>query len=161
MSDLEVKARKLKKNLDIISSHFHLIISSRAGILLSLQEMKVIKFLGETESCIMREISEHFNVALSTTTNVVDKLEEKGFVRRERIEEDRRIVKVFLTPAGQKIFQQCLEDFLKMSRCMLMALSETEQDVYLSLIEKIATGGRQYFEASKPEQTVKDRLESN
>lgn len=161
MIDLETKAQRLKKNLDIIASHFQGVISSRAGIALSLQEMKLIKFIGEAESCIMREISEYFNVALSTTTNVVDKLEEKGFVRRERIEEDRRIVKVYLADEGQKIFRQCVEDFLKLSRCMLMALSEAEQDVYLSLIEKIATGGKQYFAAEKPEPAAEESLKTN
>lgn len=156
MADLETKAQRLKKNLDIIASHFQGIISSRTGITLSLQEMKVIKFVGETNSCIMREISEYLRVALSTTTNVVDKLEEKGFVRRERIEEDRRIIKVFLTDDGQKIFQQCVEDFLKLSRSMLLSLSETEQDVYLSLIEKIARGGKQYFAANEAEEITKN-----
>ncbi len=155
MTDLETKAQRLKKNLDIIASHFQGIISSRAGVTLSLQEIKVIKFVGEIDSCIMREISEYFRVALSTTTNVVDKLEEKGFVRRERIEEDRRIIKVFLTAEGQKLFHQCIEDFLKLCRSMLLALSEAEQDVYLSLVEKIAKGGKQYFAADDSEQTAK------
>lgn len=152
MSDLEAKARKLKKNYDIISSHFQVCISSRAGIQMSIQEMKVINFIGESGSCIMREISDYFHVALSTTTNVIDKLEEKDYVRRERVEEDRRIVKVILTKKGREIFRLYVQDFLSLSRNMLLALSESEQDIYLSLVEKIALGGEKHFKSSASEQ---------
>ncbi len=69
---------------------------------MSLQENKVIDHVGQRKSCIMREISDHLRVAVSTMTGLIDKLEEKGLVRRERTEEDRRIVRISLTEKGEK-----------------------------------------------------------
>jgi DNA-binding MarR family transcriptional regulator len=42
----------------------------------------------------------------STITGVVDRLEKKGYVLRDRGQKDRRVVKLQLTPRGRGIIRQ-------------------------------------------------------
>jgi len=62
---------------------------------------------------------------------------EKKIVKRERSEEDRRIVKVELTSEGEKIYEQALEVRLRMVRGMLGALNREEQEQFVNLFKKI------------------------
>ena len=67
-----------------------------------------------------------------TITGLLDRLEAKGLIRRERSAEDRRAVRVFLTPAGRElerplmgildtINEQALEGFSPEERLQLVA----------------------------------------
>lgn len=108
---------------------------------LSHQEEKVIKVLGEQEPCIMRQIADHLGFALSTATGVVDRLVEKDLVRRERSDEDRRVVRVRLTEGGREAFRIQREKFMELYTGMLMSLSDKEQELLLSLIRKTIRAG--------------------
>jgi DNA-binding MarR family transcriptional regulator len=48
----------------------------------------------------MTELANRILASKSGLTRVIDKMEAAGLVRRERPPEDRRVVKVFITPAG-------------------------------------------------------------
>lgn len=105
---------------------------------LSLQELKVIGLLGERGPAIMRDIAGYLGFAMSTGTGIVDKLIERGFVTRERNEEDRRVVTVALTEAGQEMYGMYQERNMGLSLSMLESLSGKEQDTLLALMRKIA-----------------------
>ncbi len=90
MFDLEARAIELKRNLDMIMSHFQALSAATLNEELSWQELKIVDYIGRREFCIMREVSEFSRVAVSTMTGIADKLEDKGFVKRERNNEDRR-----------------------------------------------------------------------
>lgn len=143
MVDLEARAIELKNNLDVIMSHFQSISAVCSTEDLSLQELKVVYQIGQREVCIMREISEHMKVAVSTMTGIIDKLEVKKLVKRERTDEDRRIVRVLLTAKGEKLYQAYVENYLELSRRMLQSLNTDEQITYLGLTRKIAQGAAQ------------------
>ena len=48
----------------------------------------------------MNELAGRILLSKSGLTRVIDRMEEAGLVRRERPPDDRRVVKVFATPAG-------------------------------------------------------------
>ena len=52
------------------------------------------------------ELAVALSVHLSTASNLVDRLEAKALVRRQRSKEDQRIVRVYLTPAGQGVLRK-------------------------------------------------------
>ena len=145
MSELEARAIELKKNMDVLSSHFQSLTSASSSEELSLQELKIVDYIGRCESCIMREISEYSKVAVSTMTGIIDKLEDKGLVKRERNDDDRRIVRVLLTNKGRKIYQSYVENYLELSRQMLQTLNADEQETYLELTKKIAQSAAHYI----------------
>jgi DNA-binding MarR family transcriptional regulator len=53
----------------------------------------------------MNELASRILLSKSGLTRVIDRMEEEGLVRRERPPDDRRVVKVFITPAGLKTLQ--------------------------------------------------------
>jgi DNA-binding MarR family transcriptional regulator len=51
------------------------------------------------------ELATALSVHLSTASNLLDRLEAKALVRRQRGKQDQRVVRVYLTPAGQKVLK--------------------------------------------------------
>jgi DNA-binding MarR family transcriptional regulator len=49
------------------------------------------------------QIAKHMMVKSSTVTGVIDRLENKGLVTRQRNSPDRRIINIQLTPGGKKM----------------------------------------------------------
>ena len=147
MKDITTKAKQLHKSFEEIIYHFQSVNAATSDSVenLSLQETKAVGFLGQHDGCIMREIADYLRVAVSTVTGLVDKLEDKKLVKRERSDEDRRIIKIALTPKGKEIYQFHVEEFSKLCRGMLMGMSPEEQDLYIELSRKIALGARENF----------------
>jgi len=105
---------------------------------LNVQELNTIRFLGMNGPSIMREIAEYLMLAVSTMTGVVDSLVEKKLVSRERSDNDRRIVCVALTDSGKEAYCINLENHVKLSRGLLEALDDDEQETLLILLGKIS-----------------------
>ncbi|MFY7999585.1 MAG: MarR family winged helix-turn-helix transcriptional regulator [Candidatus Kapaibacteriota bacterium] len=106
---------------------------------ISKQELNIISIVGRSGGVIMREIAEQVRLAVSSVTPIVDKLVEKKLARRDRSEEDRRIVTVMLTEKGQKIYQMEVESYMRLSASILEALSEKEQEQFVGYFRKVAT----------------------
>jgi DNA-binding MarR family transcriptional regulator len=65
-------------------------------------------------------------VTSGTITNRVDRLEQRGLVRRERDPKDRRGVSVVLTTEGRSVVDRALEDLLDRERKLLGELGSQE-----------------------------------
>jgi DNA-binding MarR family transcriptional regulator len=102
----------------------------------SRQESRAIMVLGKG-STMMSDLARDLNLALSTATNLIDKLVAKGLVERTRVDEDRRIVQVGLSEKGRLVFTSFLECQLAMGRSMLEALSPGEREIFLELMAKM------------------------
>ncbi|MBI4550667.1 MAG: MarR family transcriptional regulator [Candidatus Latescibacteria bacterium] len=139
METVEVKAKELVGYIDLLIHRVMLIQHTGNDVCghLTRQELNVITTLGKHGSCMMSEIADHVMLAVSSVTGIVDRLVEKKLVRRERSDDDRRIVRVELTPEGQEMSQAASELRMKLGRAMLNALDEHEQDVLLALFRKI------------------------
>lgn len=138
MPGLEEKAKELVDHFELLVHRF--VLQSSANDLcghLSKQELRVVDTLGKNGPCIMSEIADRIVLAVSSVTGIVDKLVEKKLVHRERSDDDRRIVRVELTPEGQELYQVARENRIKMGRAMLSSLDEHEQDALLALFRKI------------------------
>lgn len=86
-----------------------------------------------TATAISREIS----VSPSTVVGILDRLEEKALVKRERGREDRRIVFVTATDAGRQLAAQAPSPLQKTLADALDALPELEQATITLSLERI------------------------
>ena len=66
-------------------------------------QLWALKTISEYEGLSLGELSRRMYLHPSTVTGVVDRLEAKGFASRDRDAEDRRVVKVRLTPEGKEL----------------------------------------------------------
>jgi DNA-binding MarR family transcriptional regulator len=77
------------------------------------------------------------NLAVSTVVGILDRLETKGWIARERSTQDRRVVLVYITDDGRELLARApspLQDRLQRG---LGELSEKEQIVLAQSVERI------------------------
>jgi DNA-binding MarR family transcriptional regulator len=73
-------------------------------------------------------------------TRLLDRLEAKGLVRRERCRQDRRQVLCWLTPAGSELVESLDEPVDQADVEAVAMLSPEEQDLLLRMLDSIRTG---------------------
>ena len=105
----------------------------------TLKEMFVIELLGGRESATVSELASAVSVPLTTMSSIVNRMVHKGYLERYRIEEDRRVVLVRLSPAGRAVFEQHRRDYIESVSEVLGALSDEEQHKILRLIGDVLT----------------------
>ncbi len=93
---------------------------------------------GENEMATISEISDYLEIRLPTATTAVNRLERKGFAVREKCTQDKRVVRVRLTPAGKRV--ESLRKFFhrNMVRAALKDLSPQERYAMLKGIHKLS-----------------------
>lgn len=69
-------------------------------------QFDVICTLGNTPGMFMNQLAEKTLVTKGTLTGIVDRLEQKGLVRREVPPENRRCFLIVLTPEGEELFDK-------------------------------------------------------
>jgi DNA-binding MarR family transcriptional regulator len=76
----------------------------RLGI--SMAQLHILYTLQRNGEMPMSRLAEMLNVSLSNATGLIDRIEERGFVERTRVPEDRRIVKIRVTEAGLQMLRE-------------------------------------------------------
>ncbi len=85
----------------------------------------------------MRELSEELAVPLSTATRMVDWLVESGYIERLSDPDDRRVVRVALSPAGKKLAAAFNEFFNQRIQEFLRHFTPQERQNMLTLMHKV------------------------
>ena len=70
-------------------------------------------------------------------TRKIDALEKRGLVRRVRSEEDRRAIKLELTPEGRKLYPKALAEAVGLANDFLQGFSKTEVKTLEGLLKRI------------------------
>ena len=103
--------------------------------LLQLQALLLLKDKGEMK---MQDVSEHFNVAKPTSTSLLNKLVKLGMVKRISDKEDRRVVKVSLTSAGEEMFHKGQIHHEKKLNQLLSYLSVEDKTNLVKILKKLS-----------------------
>ncbi len=75
-------------------------------------------------------------------TMILDNLEKRGLVRRERSAEDRRFIRVHLSPQGRRVIKKVFPRHAGTLAALMSALSSTEQEQLGRLCRKLGTAHR-------------------
>ena len=86
------------------------------------------------------ELADLSGVTKGTVTGLVDGLARDGYVERQPDPDDRRVVKVALTAAGQACVARILPDHLSRLSRMMANLTEAEQQALIELLHKVHAG---------------------
>ena len=70
---------------------------------LSLVHLNVLMLVDDEGAMSMRGLAEALDVSQASATGIVDRMEQRGLVARERDEQDRRVIRVGITEAGQAL----------------------------------------------------------
>lgn len=96
---------------------------------ISNNDLHIIEAIGVEEPRNMSMIANKLTVTVSTLTTNMNGLEKKGYIRRERGQEDKRVVYVTLTEKGRKAFYHHRDFHKKMIRAIVKDLNEDEMEI--------------------------------
>jgi DNA-binding MarR family transcriptional regulator len=83
------------------------------------------------------EILEALMITSGAVTNRIDRLEQRGYVKRQVAAGDKRFVRVRLTAAGRKVMDAALPDHLANESSLLEALTAAERRQLVKLLRKL------------------------
>ncbi len=87
------------------------------------------------------ELADQLNISSPGVTQMIDKLQGKGYVERQSLEKDQRVVRVRATADGLKALTEAEQVFESRVEALLSPLSAEERTQLLALLQKV--GGRQ------------------
>ena len=121
----DILVRLFQEILDIESKA--LITSEFKDI--SVNDMHIIEAIGEKEPKNMSTVAKIMSVTVGTLTIAINSLVKKGYVHRERSEEDRRVVLISLTEKGRKANAHHQKFHDGMIQAVLKDLDEDQQKI--------------------------------
>lgn len=100
-------------------------------------QLYVLATIGYTGGLPFNEIGAKMMVTVSNLTGIVDRLEEKGLVVRERDSRDRRVVRVILTEKGTRLYRSAIPALEKSVSQFFSLLDRSEQKTLAFLLRKL------------------------
>jgi DNA-binding MarR family transcriptional regulator len=100
--------------------------------------LRILRGEGKAMPCL--EIAQRTITVVPGITGLIDRLEQSGLVTRQRSEEDRRVVNVSITTAGEEVLARLDEPLLELHRKMLAHFSAQEMAELTRLLEKARQG---------------------
>ena len=116
-------------------------LQSSGQLDLSIGELHMIEFIAKDRERgkTISAIAEHQNLTLPSVTVAVNKLVKKGFVEKERCQEDARVVRVKVTRMGRKADSVHRYFHRQMIRSITKELTEEDRASLLVGISKLNT----------------------
>ena len=105
---------------------------------LSTMCVNVLTTIGVHKSCTQSTIAKSVSLTPGSITQIIDKLELKNLVKRQRCKVDRRKIYVALTAKGKKIYDLRMHGIESVFREWLSRLTSQEQEMLLTIMAKIA-----------------------
>lgn len=110
-------------------------------------EMHVIDAVGP-EGGKMSTVAGKLRITMGSLTTSMNGLVNKGYVDRQRSEEDRRVVNVRLTEKGLQAYDKHREYHIQMVDAMMRTMDEEE----IPVLAKALTGLKEFFYQYKKEE---------
>jgi len=93
--------------------------------------------LWDEDGLTQTELSTRVGIVTASSTQIIETLERRGFISRERNPGDRRHINVFLAPAGKRLKQPLLSCARETNRIARSGLANGEILALFALIERI------------------------
>ncbi|MFZ5943083.1 MAG: MarR family winged helix-turn-helix transcriptional regulator [Bacillota bacterium] len=104
---------------------------------LSKTEIFILLILLREKELKVSDISKRLNLPFSTTTSIVDRLEQKNLVERLRSKEDRRVVMVSLSQKGKDLAQGTMIKLESMMKHLVAKVTANLTEEEMEFLKKI------------------------
>ena len=133
MKELFMDLRRIMRSMDVYSRQ----LSNSHG--LTGPQMLCLREVAERGSLTTGDLARAIALSPATLTGILDRLEMRGLVSRERRPEDKRRVLVSLTPMGKDMSQELPSPMQERFGSKLAALPAEEQASIRHALEKLAS----------------------
>lgn len=107
---------------------------------LSSAEFMVLEVLYHRTRIPLQQIGEKILVTSGSITYNIDKLENKGFMKRVPSSEDRRVTYAEITEAGRKLFDEIFPRHVSSIHGLMGGLNTEEKDRAIDFLKKLGKG---------------------
>lgn len=95
------------------------------------------------------QLAYNLNIDKGTTARALTKLEEQGYVRREKDLKDKRANRVYVTEKAIQVEPLIMETLANWNSIISSGLTEEEMDMCKSLLQKMSENASIYFKEQK------------
>lgn len=125
--------------MKMISDRGAVLFSQEADLPLTAAQCRVLMYVGNCgqEPVSQRSIERHFGISHTTVKGLLQRLEEKGFIRTAFDGADGRVKNVYLTPRSRELEGQVCQIFSGVTDRMMQGLTHAERLQLQSLLERL------------------------
>ena len=106
---------------------------------LSTLDVQLLMICREMRECAATQLAQLLPTDASRISRLVTELANKGLLRRRRLRSDRRIVMLRLSPAGEELMEELIQQIEEYYKTLTAGLSEREQRAFLAASLKIVS----------------------
>ena len=99
----------------------------KTGADLSVSEMHTLVAIGRKTPRTMSEVAADLMISVSTLSIAVSKLESRGYVRRIKSEDDRRVVRITLSAKGRRALEEHEQFYFELITAYMQDMTEEEK----------------------------------
>ncbi|MCC3374862.1 MarR family winged helix-turn-helix transcriptional regulator [Cohnella sp. REN36] len=100
-------------------------------------EFAVLEFLYHKGDQPTQKIGEKILITSGSITYVVDKLERKGYLKRKRCDQDRRVIYASITPKGKELMDRMFPEHAEEIHRLFSVLDESEKLQMVEMLKKL------------------------
>lgn len=100
-------------------------------------QKRILILLKEAEIVTQKELTSYLGVKPGSASEVLNKLEQAGLIRKETDAKDHRTTDILLTTKGEKLSSELTFLRIKRHEQMFSILTEGEKEELIGLLEKI------------------------
>lgn len=104
---------------------------------LSITEFSALEVLYQKGKQTVQQIGNCILVSSGSMTYVIDKLEQKGFLKRNACPDDRRVIHVTLTDDGNELMEEIMPKHNELVEDMFDSLNSDEAETLAHILEKV------------------------
>jgi len=104
---------------------------------LTMQQLKVLMLLSRHDGIASAELTRRLGVSLATLSGIVDRLVAQGYVTRTEDQQDRRVRRIHLSPAGREILAEIIDGGTKAQQRLLARLDDETLDMLAAVLERV------------------------
>ena len=123
--------RKFRVIFGAVRQHFQA-VEKACGV--SGAQVWVMSTLAESPGMRVSQLANALSIHQSTASNLLDKIEKTGLIRRERSSQDQRVVQLYLTEAGREALDRAPKPFTGL---LTYALGKLSPEVLATLSQNL------------------------
>lgn len=104
---------------------------------ISIKEMHTIDVIGSHPNCTPSAVASSLMVTMGTVTTSLNRLENKGYITRERSQSDRRVVHLNLTKKGRLVYKLHYKFHRHMVMELMSGMDEQETEALQSGLKRL------------------------
>ena len=102
------------------------------------KQMHYLEVISNLDNPNLSELATELNLSKPSITAIIDKFEEKGFIRKVKSDEDRRVSHIHMAQKGKEIEKVHSKIHMRISNMFTSKLTEGELKSLINLLSKIA-----------------------